>query len=309
MIFGPIPSRRFGNVLIINNVLCKTCTYNCIYCQAGGADCCSTNRDSCFSPYQLFFFVKNKLEQLQKENIKIDYIGFIPNGEATLDINLSKEIELLREFGFKIIVFTNSSLMWNNNVKENLMFADIVSIKIDTVHEELWNKINRPHKRLRFATILQGISDFAKQYNGKLFTETMLINNINDSIKEVGAVCSYLQTLKRSMSYFSIPIRPTIKDYAYSPSCDKLAKIKTFVEQNLNNVQMLCCPDTPNFLTVGDFQEQLLGILSMHPMKENEVLKLASTNGWGIQQLNELENNGLLLKKTFQGESFYSNNN
>ncbi len=309
IIFGPIPSRRFGSVLIINNVLCKTCTYNCIYCQAGGANCCSTNRDSCFSPYQLYFFVKNKIEQLEKANIKVDYIGFIPNGEATLDVNLSKEIELLREFGYKIIVFTNSSLLWNDNVKENLMFADIVSLKIDTVDEQLWNEINRPHKRLRFEVILKGITDFSKQYDGKLFTETMLINNMNDSIEEVSQLCEFLKELKRDTSYFSVPIRPTVKDYALAPNCTVLEKIKEYTEQNLKNVKMLCCPNTPCFPMVGDTTEQLLGILSMHPMKEEEVLDLVSAKGWGIQQITELENKGLLLKKSYCGQNFYSHNN
>ncbi|NMC38582.1 MAG: radical SAM protein, partial [Bacteroidales bacterium] len=34
--FGPVPSRRLGKSLGINNIVYpKTCTYSCIYCQAG----------------------------------------------------------------------------------------------------------------------------------------------------------------------------------------------------------------------------------------------------------------------------------
>ncbi len=36
-VFGPIPSRRLGRSLGINNIPPKICTYSCIYCQLGRA--------------------------------------------------------------------------------------------------------------------------------------------------------------------------------------------------------------------------------------------------------------------------------
>ncbi len=33
--FGPVPSRRLGNSLGINNIPAKTCSYGCVYCQVG----------------------------------------------------------------------------------------------------------------------------------------------------------------------------------------------------------------------------------------------------------------------------------
>ncbi|RLI40769.1 radical SAM protein, partial [Candidatus Bathyarchaeota archaeon] len=33
--FGPVPSRRLGKSLGINNIPAKNCTYSCIYCQLG----------------------------------------------------------------------------------------------------------------------------------------------------------------------------------------------------------------------------------------------------------------------------------
>lgn len=34
-IFGPIPSRRLGESLGVNNIPYKICSYNCVYCQVG----------------------------------------------------------------------------------------------------------------------------------------------------------------------------------------------------------------------------------------------------------------------------------
>ena|GEM_PF-5131990 len=33
--FGPVPSRRLGRSLGINNIPAKVCTYSCVYCQVG----------------------------------------------------------------------------------------------------------------------------------------------------------------------------------------------------------------------------------------------------------------------------------
>jgi wyosine [tRNA(Phe)-imidazoG37] synthetase (radical SAM superfamily) len=33
--FGPVPSRRLGRSLGINNIPPKSCSYSCLYCQVG----------------------------------------------------------------------------------------------------------------------------------------------------------------------------------------------------------------------------------------------------------------------------------
>jgi len=33
--YGPVPSRRLGQSMGINNIPPKFCTYNCVYCQLG----------------------------------------------------------------------------------------------------------------------------------------------------------------------------------------------------------------------------------------------------------------------------------
>ena len=35
LVFGPIPSRRLGRSLGVNNIPPKVCTYSCVYCQIG----------------------------------------------------------------------------------------------------------------------------------------------------------------------------------------------------------------------------------------------------------------------------------
>ena len=105
------------------------------------------------------------------------------------------------------------------------MFADYVSLKVDTVNEETWLKINRPHQRLRYNLILNGIEQFSKRFKGTLTTETMLIKNINDNETEIEQLGEFLNTIKRDTSYFMTPIYPTAKSYAVSPDTETLNKL------------------------------------------------------------------------------------
>ena len=266
VVFGPVHSRRLGNVIGINNIKQKACPYDCVYCTAGRTTCCSICTDYCLSPYQLHLSVRKKLEEIQNRDIKIDYMVFTGIGEPTLDLSLSKEILLLREFGYKIAVFTNGSLLWRDDVRENLMFADYVSVKIDTVNSETWMKMNRPHRKLDYELILKGIKQFSKCYRGKLTTETMLIKGINDSKMEIENLSEYLNNLQRSVSYFMTPLYPPSEIYAVSPEREELNFIHKLIKEKIRNAVLLCCPEKQEFIATNDLENELLGLLSLHPV-------------------------------------------
>ncbi|HPI36577.1 MAG TPA: radical SAM protein [Ignavibacteriaceae bacterium] len=307
--YGPVPSRRLGISLGVNNIKPNTCCYNCVYCQAGDTECCSTCVDYCLSPHELYLYLKKKVEELEKNKVHFDYISFVPNGEPTLDVNLGKSIMLVREFGYKIAVFTNSSLLWNDNVKENLYFADYVSVKVDTTDEEKWLKINRPHRRLDIEKVLNGVYQFSQSYNGVLTTETMLVKDMNDDLEDVEKTCNFLKTLKRKLSYFAIPIRPPIENYGVAPSKEKLKEISEFIKSNLSDVDMLCCPESNDFHASFDIENEMLGIVSVHPMREAAVKSFISSIGGSMDQISDMLNRGLLKEYIYNGERFFMSNN
>jgi wyosine [tRNA(Phe)-imidazoG37] synthetase (radical SAM superfamily) len=164
LVFGPIPSRRLGRSLGINNIPPKICSYSCIYCQVGVTDSMSIKREGYYSPNDILEEVSSKVKQLQDASEEIDFLTFVPDGEPTLDINLGKEIDLLKPLGIKIAVITNSSLIWDENVRKDLMKADWVSVKIDTVDEKIWHRLNRPYGKLELRKIIHGIKTFASAF-------------------------------------------------------------------------------------------------------------------------------------------------
>jgi wyosine [tRNA(Phe)-imidazoG37] synthetase (radical SAM superfamily) len=305
IVFGPVPSRRLGHSLGLNNIKPKSCSYDCIYCQVGPTTCRSTSREIFLNPYELFCLVRRKIELLAERGIRIDYISFVPNGEPTLDLGLSKETRLLREFGYPIAVFTNSSLLWNDNVKEDLLFADYVSVKVDTVNEATWNTINRPHRRLRFQTILDGTADFSESFGGVLTTETMLVKNVNDTLDEVRSIGEYLTGLKRTKSYFAIPIRPPAERYAVAPDPYTLSEISNLVRNTIPYSEMLCFPEGDDFEGAGTIEEELLGILSVHPMTEETIQSYVRRKGGTAKTVRQMVGKNRIRAVQFEGRTFY----
>ena len=163
--FGPVPSRRLGKSLGINNIPCKFCSYDCVYCQVGRTINKTIERKAFYNPEDIFKSVEERINKLSNENI--DYLTYVADGEPTLDINLSKEVEMLKDFGIPIAIITNSSLIWREDVGEDLLNFDLVSFKVDSADEKIWREINRPHKELKLENILKGLLKTREEFEGE----------------------------------------------------------------------------------------------------------------------------------------------
>jgi len=192
-IFGPVPSRRLGQSLGINNVKAKTCSYSCVYCQLGRTGQLQLKREIFYDLKELLQQLAEYLKKLEKKKEKIDYITFVADGEPTLDLNLGRALERIKEFGIKTAVISNASLITEAEVRKELKSADWVSLKIDAVSESLWKKIDRPHGSLDLAEILKGIKIFSREYRGELATETMLVKKINDQKEELEKIADFIK--------------------------------------------------------------------------------------------------------------------
>ena len=307
-IFGPIPSRRLGRSLGINNIPHKVCSYSCIYCQVGRTSIKDTERKEYYKPEEIIQELSEKLGALTQLNEKVDYISIVPDGEPTLDINLGYLIDMLKPFGTKVAVFTNGSLLWNKDVRKELSNADLVSIKIDTVEEDNWYRINRPKSDLNLNWILYGVRDFVKEYNGKVITETMLVSGINDSKFSIERTAQFISSLKINKSYLSVPVRPPAESNVKPTSVTKLDfAIETFRNNNIN-VESLTRDIAIDFSHTDNFEDELLSITSVHPMNKNAVeifLKKANLD-WSAMRI--LLNLKKVIEVDYDGNIFYQRN-
>ncbi len=308
MIFGPVPSRRLGRSLGINNIPPKECSYTCVYCQLGNTIKLKTQRQKFYTPEKLVEEVSKHLERLNNSENQIDYITFVPDGEPTLDANLGESIISLRQFGIKIAVITNSSLIDDASVRDELKLADWVSLKIDTVNEETWHKIDRPHRKLNFNSILEGIKKFSLEFENFLATETMLIKNINDNDEELKYLSEFISVIKSNKSYISIPTRPPAENYALPPSVETINKAYQIFQLKKINSELIIGYEGNEFSSTGNFHDDILNITSVHPMKHEAVLELLKKDNSKLSELDQLIESGDLKKIVYNNTTFYLRN-
>ena len=306
--FGPVPSRRLGRSLGINNIPPKVCTYACVYCQVGKTTRVQVERDQFYDPEKIFRDVRKKVENAQHQGESVDYLTFVPDGEPTLDANLGREIDLLKSLGFKIAVITNGSLVWRQDVRADLAKADWVSFKIDSSNEKTWRRINRPQKTLKMAAILEGMLDFAKRYSGKLATETMLLKNINDSVNSIRKIAHFLNHLQPVKAYLAVPTRPPAEKWVRPPDETILNQAFQILNEMPFQVEYLIGYEGNAFALNGDVEKDLLSITAVHPMREQAVKALLKKAGkdWAI--IRKMIACNVISETTFRGKRFYIRN-
>lgn len=303
--FGPVPSRRLGQSLGINNVTTKTCSYSCVYCQVGVTTDQIIEPRPFFTPDQVQAAVASRLQKVAAEGLNVDYLTFVPDGEPTLDIQLGANIDALRRLGIPVAVITNASLLWREDVRRRLRKADLVSVKVDTVNDAIWRRINRPHRQLDLVQVLDGIRAFAAGYGGTLITDSMLIAGINDTADALAANADFLADIRPRVAYLAIPTRPTT--VADLPGTDEagLLRAHQIFSARLQRVELLCEHESGDFAHTGDAREDLLAVTAVHPMREDDVRRLLAEDDaeWSLVQ--SLLSEGSLRAVEYQGETFY----
>lgn len=303
--FGPVPSRRLGKSLGINNIPSrKVCSYACIYCQVGRTYKHSIKREQFYSPEVLFSEVKKHLSALKEED-KPDYLTLVSNGEPTLDINLGDSILKLKELGIPVAVITNASLLTDPQVREELCLADWVSVKVDAGNEKVWKAINRPCVGLNFDEHIEGILKFASQFKGTLATETMLVSGVNDSPEMLQQAASIVEKINPAVAYISIPTRPPTVQSVHAPS--ELTVNEAFhIYKNMGlNVELLLEFEGTNFGNTGNIIEDIVNISTVHPIREDAMLELLKKNGADTTILNELLQIKYIKKVQYKSDTYY----
>jgi wyosine [tRNA(Phe)-imidazoG37] synthetase (radical SAM superfamily) len=303
--FGPVPSRRLGKSLGINNIISlKTCSYSCIYCQVGKTIKKSCKRESFYKPDVIYEKVVKHIDKLSRDNYP-DYLTFVSNGEPTLDENLGKAIKLLKKTGILVAVISNASLLFYESVREDLYMADWVSLKMDAGDIITWYLINRPVGGLDFEETMENISFFKDEYKGILCTETMIVNGINDSIENISALAEIIKIIKPEKAYLAIPTRPPVEKFVKSPDAEKLNLAWQIFNKMQINTEFLTGFEGSDAGYTGNIYEDILNITAVHPLREDSLIKLLQNDSADYEVVKSLIKQRLIKASIYEGNKFY----
>ncbi|HSV43264.1 MAG TPA: radical SAM protein [Candidatus Bathyarchaeia archaeon] len=176
-LYGPVHSWRLGMSLGIDPIATeeKICNFNCVYCQLGDTAVQTRER-------KIFVATQALVDEVNAfiPPVPLDYLTFSGRGEPTLAKNLGEMLRALKAVRReRIAVITNSGLMGDPQVCEDLMAADCVLAKLDAPNQHVFDTIDRPSGE-NFFSIVDGLKEFARVFKGKFALQLMFIPENKD---------------------------------------------------------------------------------------------------------------------------------
>ena len=183
IIFGPIPSRRFGISLGIDlSPSKKQCNFDCLYCELEGAKTVD-KMDTFPSVDEIIKAIKESF----KNHPKIDVITITCNGEPTLYPKLNELIDEINKIkgGTKTLILSNGSTIYKKEIFEALLKIDIVKLSLDCISEKCFKKLDRQNKSVEVQKIVPSMIEFSQKTKKDFVLEVLFVKDINDKDEEI----------------------------------------------------------------------------------------------------------------------------
>lgn len=300
-IFGPVPSRRLGLSLGVDLLNCKSCNFNCIYCELG--------RTFKYTPERKIFVKTDEViaeikDFMDKKN-KTDYITFSGSGEPTLALNLGEVILKTKQItNIPVALITNSTLFYNKDVRKDIANIDLVLPSFDAADEETFIKINRPHRSFGFKKFLDGFIQFCSEYKGKIWVEVMIVKNINDSDDHILKLKSIFDNIPNiEKIQLNTVVRSRAESYAEPVSEKQLIYIKELLG---NKAEIIGFFKGGKIKTIDNLKDAILSIVRLRPVTLKDLKDVLDFKEEKIiLNLKELEKENLIKRDKIFGKEFY----
>lgn len=290
-LFGPVPSRRLGISLGVDLVPHKVCSLDCVYCECGATTKLTLDRKE----YILYDRVIKELDHYFTHNPDPDYITFSGSGEPTLNVRFGDVMEFIkqRKPDIPVAVLTNGTLLHQEQIRKELLKADVVLPSLDAATESTFRKLNRPHHDLNLEEYIRGLEQFRKEYSGKLWLEVLIIPGYNNDETNLNHLKAAFQKIQPDKIQLNTLDRPGTMDDLSAADQAELQRIVDFWQ--LDNVEIITKPperkdiksyrkdkETAILETISRRPctlEDLAKILGLHANEVNKYLSVLEAEG------------------------------
>ena len=266
IIFGPIPSRRFGISLGIDlSPSKKQCNFDCLYCELEGAK--TVDKMDIYPSVDEI--IKEVKLNIQKH--KLDVITITCNGEPTLYPNLDELVDRLNEIkeNTKILILSNGSTIYKKDIFETLLKIDLVKLSLDCISEKCFKKLDRQNKSVEIDKIVPSMIEFSQKTKNDFFIEVLFVKDLNDNEEELGLLYEALKKINPKRVDIGTIDRPPA--YGVKPvSFDFLETVATkFIGLNTNIV----FKNRPKLIQAFS-KDEILSTLKRRPLTKEDIENL-----------------------------------
>jgi wyosine [tRNA(Phe)-imidazoG37] synthetase (radical SAM superfamily) len=303
-LFGPVPSRRLGISLGVDVVPYKVCTLGCVYCECGPSTKYTVERKPYYKAEDIF----NELRNFLSEKPKLDYITFSGGGEPTLNSDIGKIVDYIKDSypQYKIALLTNGSLLWREDVRNDIKKCDLIVPSLDAVTEDVYKKINKPAEEIKIEDIILGIKKIKEESAADIWLEVFIVPGINDTDEELAALKNIIMDIGPGKVQLNTLDRPGAEEWVKPASESRMNEIKEFLMPVKVEIVKTYEPKEGYSEYSKDLEENFLAVLRRRPCTVDDfadVFKIQKDVA--MKYLHGLEKSGKIFSEKEDRGLFY----
>lgn len=207
-----------------------------------------------------------------------DCITFVGDGEPTLSADLGWYLrECKARWPIPVAVITNGCLLSLEDVRKDLLPADILLPSLDAGDEVTFRAINRPHRSLEFNHVVEGLIACREVFEGMMRLEVMLVKGINDNEASLRSIRKLAWAIKPDRIDVAVPIRPPAERWVLPPDPAELI----LAQRLFRSAETFDRPETGTFEIAGfrSLSDAIVGLSSRHPLRWDQAEQLEDAFG------------------------------
>ncbi len=296
IIFGPIPSRRFGISLGVDlSPASKQCNFDCLYCELEKAKTVDS-----MTTYPSVLEVIGAIKQSFEKHPNIDVITVTANGEPTLYPKLDElinEIDKIKGKA-KTLILSNGSTIYHEKTFETLLKFDTVKLSLDCVSPKCFKKLDRIHKGIDIQKMIDAMISFSQSTSNQFVLEVLFVKDLNDKQEEINLLFETIQKINPHRIDIGTIDRPPA--YNVQPvSFETLEQVANTFECLNVNIAYKKRPKQTNSFN----EEEILTMLKRRPLTQEDIENLFDKTSQEI--LEKLVKNSKISVVDSGGVNFY----
>jgi wyosine [tRNA(Phe)-imidazoG37] synthetase (radical SAM superfamily) len=303
-LFGPVQSRRLGISLGIDLVETKRCSLDCVYCECGATADLSLERAEHIPAHVIIA----ELNDFLAGNPTLDFITFGGSGEPTLNTAIGPLIRFIKSSypQYKCALLTNGTLLYLPEVRKDILPFDIVLPNLDAVSHAAFEKLNRPHEKLKNRTIIEGLIAFRHEYAGTIWLEVFIVPGINDTPSEIALIRATALRIKPERLQLNTLDRPGACDWVKPVSLDRMQAIARDLAPLPVEIISRHSANPALWKAMEVTADSIRSLLARRPSTIEEIAALTGiTINETMLVLDSLLKTGSITKHTVENRTFY----
>jgi wyosine [tRNA(Phe)-imidazoG37] synthetase (radical SAM superfamily) len=239
---------------------------------------------------------------------RLDVVTFSGSGEPTLHSGIGRIIRHLKKRfpQYNIVVLTNSTMIWDRNVRQSIAEADIVVPSLDAVSPGAFARICRPADDITPEKVVGGLMKFRKEFRGKLYLEIFIVPGVNDDNEELAKLKDACLKINPDKIQINSLDRPGAETWVEPVGRDELLSIREFFRPL--NAEIIGKPAARSYAErhTNDLVKSVISILRRRPSTMDDLLAALGAGGEDLQKtLKSMMERGLITIEKLERGDFY----